>query len=114
MGILTSPHWRGGRVVSSQKQNLKKYGLTVSQYKEACARQGYRCAICAARVRVLFVDHEHKSGKVRGLLCRVCNLRLGLLDKLDWMRRAKAYLKYTRNQPSWLKFGRWVSTGKYG
>jgi hypothetical protein len=38
------------------------------------------------------VDHDHKSGVVRGLLCWVCNSRLGVIENRDWMAEAERYL----------------------
>lgn len=53
----------------------KTYGLDAKGYKALLAAQGGRCAICRARPRSkrLAVDHDHKSGAVRGLLCSRCN-----------------------------------------
>jgi hypothetical protein len=65
---------------------MRKYGITVEQYDEMLALQGDRCAICRissaehvkTRQQILAVDHDHKTGKVRGLLCTQCNTALGL------------------------------------
>lgn len=53
----------------------KTYGLTPDEYDTLLALQGGRCAICRARPRSkrLAVDHDHKEGDVRGLLCSRCN-----------------------------------------
>jgi hypothetical protein len=58
----------------------KTYGITVEQYNEIFARQGGRCAICGAKPNAkisLHVDHSHKTGKIRGLLCFRCNNGIG-------------------------------------
>jgi hypothetical protein len=79
----------------------KKYGLTLSDYKRMHEAQGGACAICrrqrpAENRRHLHVDHCHKTGKVRGLLCSRCNLLLGVLEAAGgWVARAHAYLKQT-------------------
>lgn len=55
------------------------YGITLQQYKTILARQSGTCAICGKRPKPasnLHVDHDHKSGIVRGLLCWYCNRRL--------------------------------------
>lgn len=84
-----------------------KYGITPGQYRALEVAQGGVCAICgkppkAPRGRKgqrrgpvrLAVDHDHKSGKVRGLLCSSCNYRLlGVTDRLDIFRAAVAYLQ---------------------
>lgn len=53
----------------------KTYGITGDDYATLLKRQGGKCAICRARPRSkrLAVDHDHKSGAVRGLLCSRCN-----------------------------------------
>jgi Recombination endonuclease VII len=55
----------------------KTYGITEAQYNELLAYQGGCCAICRKppKGRRLAVDHDHKTGKVRGLLCYFCNSR---------------------------------------
>ena len=54
---------------------LKKYRLSREQYKKMFdSRQG-ACHICARGVR-LYIDHDHKTGFVRGLLCFTCNYRV--------------------------------------
>jgi len=61
---------------------LGKYGLTVEEYKLLLDGQGGTCAICR---KVdgdisLSVDHDHMTGKIRGLLCSLCNKGLGHFD----------------------------------
>ena len=53
----------------------KTYGLTATQYDALLKLQGGRCAICRAKPKSkrLAVDHDHKTGAVRGLLCSRCN-----------------------------------------
>lgn len=58
---------------------LSKYGLTVEDYEKMFSAQNGQCAICgnASPDKVLNVDHDHKTGKVRALLCNGCNTALG-------------------------------------
>lgn len=69
-----------------QKHNnlLRLYNITLEQYKKLLSGQYYRCAICNARAdkfdNNLSVDHDHQTGKVRGLLCNHCNLNLGWFE----------------------------------
>jgi hypothetical protein len=57
---------------------LKRYGISVLEYELRLALQGGVCAICKEKPkRWLFVDHCHRTGKVRGLLCGNCNSGLG-------------------------------------
>jgi hypothetical protein len=67
-----------------------KYGITVEDFERMSAEQGRRCAICS-EVKKLYVDHNHVTGEVRGLLCNRCNIRLAALDDPEWMSRAVAY-----------------------
>ena len=59
--------------------NLKKlYGMTLEQYQDLLAAQANRCAICNRLFKKTpLIDHCHKTGKVRGLLCRACNTGIG-------------------------------------
>lgn len=81
-------------------QNLfKKYGLTKEQYEALLELQNGVCAICgraqedSITLRRLGVDHCHKTGKVRGLLCQRCNSAIGFLsDDHDLLRKAVKYV----------------------
>lgn len=74
------------------------FNLTVEDYDRMVAAQENHCAICPAihedvKGKRLAVDHDHKTGKIRGLLCRACNNALGLLnDDTERMRNAIGYL----------------------
>lgn len=60
-----------------------RYNITQAVYSEMLAEQSGSCKICqkpAKTSRGLFVDHCHKTGKVRGLLCATCNTALGKFD----------------------------------
>ncbi len=76
---------------------MKCWGLTVDHYQRILASQNGVCAICHKldpNGRDLAVDHDHDSGKVRGLLCRPCNTGLGLFgDGTAGLERALNYLK---------------------
>lgn len=66
---------------SNHKKILKKLGLTLDNYNEMFAKQSGCCAMCK-KPQVKFkkrfaIDHNHKTGKVRGLLCSACNSTLG-------------------------------------
>lgn len=54
------------------------YGITLVQYNQMCVQQKNRCKICfrPPKALPLYVDHDHKTGRVRGLLCFRCNHRL--------------------------------------
>lgn len=76
-----------------RKYNLKRnYDLTVEQYDQMYQDQNGVCAICHEKCGSKFrlaVDHDHDTGKVRGLLCLSCNQKLGWYE-----RREDAILSY--------------------
>lgn len=61
----------------------KKYGISKVEFNEIFEAQGGLCGICfrhqSALTRTLSVDHNHKTGQVRGLLCDACNVAVGML-----------------------------------
>lgn len=72
----------------------RQYGLTVAQYRDLRDEQAGACAICGTFVDVLYIDHCHKSGRVRGLLCPLCNTGLGQFqDDAQRLLNAIAYLQ---------------------
>lgn len=56
------------------------YGLSIEEYNNMLNKQNNKCLICGSKNR-LVVDHNHKTGEVRGLLCGKCNKGLGLLKE---------------------------------
>lgn len=91
--------------LAMRKVNLKRsYGISLEQYEEMLERQNGVCAVCERKCSVhpnLSVDHDHVTGKVRGLLCNKCNTALGKLrHDPKILRRAIAYLGlYRRPEP---------------
>jgi hypothetical protein len=81
----------------------RKYGITYEDYETMLANQGGGCAICGTTTplkgkRFLNVDHDHSTGKVRGVLCQPCNTGLGKLqDSTELLQKAIAYLSTTVN-----------------
>jgi hypothetical protein len=73
------------------------YGLTMVEYQLMFDKQEGKCKICNRKRYkngYLFVDHCHKTGRVRGLLCAFCNSALGMLDdNPDLLKTAIEYLK---------------------
>lgn len=77
---------------------IRKFGITLEQYKIMLQDQNNKCAICATSEcssGVSFaVDHCHVTGKVRALLCGACNTGLGKFkDNFDLLEKASKYLK---------------------
>ena len=98
--VKRSSQWKREHPAFRRKQSQvarilrlrKRYGMSASQYLDMFKSQGEKCAICGATDgRVLThikhtaysfaVDHNHTTGKVRGLLCAACNRSIGLLKE---------------------------------
>lgn len=73
----------------------RNFGLTGEQYDQMLVDQNNQCAICKSKIkREAAVDHCHVTNKIRGLLCRKCNLGLGAFkDNADTIRKAIEYVK---------------------
>lgn len=69
-----------------------RYGITLEARDELIAKQGGVCAICAGPMSRAVIDHDHATGKVRGVLCHPCNIKLHALDKWPHRNAAVAYL----------------------
>ncbi len=81
-----------------RKRALAQYGLDEDLYSGLLETQGGKCAICGSlegRSGLdLFVDHDHDTGAIRGLLCGNCNTGIGMLgDDPDRLETATAYLR---------------------
>ena len=84
---------------------LKRYGLTPEHFSDMLAAQGGRCAICRTdkpggfKSRRFHVDHDHKTGKVRALLCHPCNVSLGhFKDNPSLLMEAAFYILAHRHR----------------
>ena len=81
------------REYQREKRFREIYGITLADYEAMFARQGGACAICKRTGMPLCVDHCHRTGEVRGLLCRRCNRASGFYeDNPDLLLAAAAYL----------------------
>ncbi len=70
------------------------YDITIDIYEYIEEHQGGLCAVCRKPGKRLFVDHCHKTNKVRGLLCSACNFAAGNLeDDLGRILRLHDYIK---------------------
>jgi len=84
--------WREKNPGASRVRNLKsKYGISEDEYMEMLDKQGGGCALCGsteskwATSPWLHVDHNHDTGEVRGLLCHICNIVVGGIEKTPEM-----------------------------
>lgn len=84
---------------------MKRHGMTLNDYENMLSKQDGKCAICGSHKsgkknsNRLSIDHCHKTGKVRGLLCQQCNLGIGCLkDDITILENALAYLQHAVSQ----------------
>ena len=84
---------------SQRRRKLKReYGITIDDYDAMLKKQGYCCAICGSArpdgKGNFHIDHNHKTGKIRGLLCYKCNSVLGYAhDNIKILMCAIEYLQ---------------------
>ena len=85
-----------------------RHGITIDQYNVLLEAQGYRCKICRTDKQNsnrrhkdrFYVDHDHKTGRIRGLLCNACNSMLGFAnDDQVILLKAIRYLKEAQSSP---------------
>lgn len=88
----------------NRKANLKRhYGMAVEEYESMRAAQGGCCAICgidseSSLFKRLYVDHDHDTQIIRGLLCYRCNASLGQFgDNLKGLQKVLDYLKHAES-----------------
>ena len=92
--------WNNSRYCPDKNKNHKlkrAYGISLEDYTEMLSEQEGCCAICMRHhslfTRKLSVDHDHQTGKIRGLLCKDCNTSLGQFnDDVDTLLKAVSYL----------------------
>ncbi len=96
--IIRKKKYVNSRLPIRRNLTLKRlYGINIKQYDKIAAKQKNRCAICNRHQsklnRSLGVDHDHTTGKNRGLLCRHCNLGIGSFqDSINTLKKAIKYL----------------------
>lgn len=93
--------WSKKSKIKNRDNNLKKrYKISTQDYEKMFKDQNGVCFICQnpQKDKLLAVDHCHTTGKVRGLLCTLCNKGLGCYrDNIDYLTRAIEYLKRNNN-----------------
>jgi len=78
-------HYKRNKQWYLDRNRQRRYGLSPQQYDEMRRAQNNCCAICAiefaeAGTRGPYVDHDHRTGRVRSLLCAKCNTKLSVLE----------------------------------
>jgi len=92
-------------ICGRQRKYIRSYGINYAEFQRLLDLQKGVCAICGegetvrnrgGDIRPLSIDHDHVTGKIRGLLCANCNVALGLLgDSITRLSKALAYLSGT-------------------
>jgi hypothetical protein len=80
---------------------MKNYGMTIEQYERLLAKQDGHCALClawrpSAHRSSLYVDHDHETGAVRGLLCSYCNQQKVAANTYETALEVVRYLAPTK------------------
>ncbi len=76
------------------RKNIRHYGISHDEFSAAQDEAGGFCQLCGKRCdeedrnRKLVVDHDHETGKFRGMLCRDCNRGMGFIDNESWLKKA--------------------------
>lgn len=81
----------GNRLKKKAAAIKRKYNISIEEYKTLIASSGNKCEICSSKEN-LCIDHCHDTGRIRGVLCRKCNLTLSYIENND-IKIFKRYLK---------------------
>lgn len=77
---------------------LKKFGVSYDEFLKRVKKQNYSCEICEKKFGIKIknlpvLDHNHKNGKIRGIICSNCNILLGHInDEIKFLDNFKSYL----------------------
>ncbi len=86
------------KLAASLRHRLRTYGLTPEQEEQIRMLQGNRCPGCRGHIKggkKTHVDHDHATGKIRGILCEGCNFALGYAkDSPKALRNLANYLEF--------------------
>jgi hypothetical protein len=80
-------------IKNRDKLFCKKYNCTQEQLDELRSRSNEKCEICGIESKKLHIDHNHKTGKLRGILCNRCNMGIGSFeDSMELFQKVIEYL----------------------
>lgn len=106
-------YWRDKgrpRATTEQRRHWSRrtrYKMGTPDYEAMLLAQGGTCAICETEMKHPRIDHCHVTGKVRGILCQACNLKLAGIDDTAFLEKALTYLGF----PTSFLADRLVKTG---
>lgn len=82
------------KLIQRDRMLKHKYGISLEEYDNMVKDQNGKCYICGIDYKSLCVDHDHKTGKVRKLLCDPCNITLGTVkEKVSTLEKMIDYIK---------------------
>lgn len=84
--LAREPRYQHGRNI------WRDFRLSLDDWDRMLLEQAGRCAMCGEPLRLAMVDHDHATGRVRGLLDTRCNAGLGYVESPGFVDRARAYL----------------------
>lgn len=98
--IIRAKWYHKNKVYHKEYHLKNEYNVSLELYNKLVKNQDFKCLICKHE-SVLEVDHCHKTGKIRGLLCHQCNVGLGYFkDNIDNLIAAQKYLETNNEQNS--------------
>jgi len=78
---IKQAHYARNKTAYRNANLIRKYGINLERFNQMLAEQKGVCAICLKpSARAYHVDHDHKTGNVRGILCHQCNTSLGWFE----------------------------------
>lgn len=90
-------YYRANREAYRDKWLRRTWGISLAEFTALLDGQDGRCAICGTKnpgKKGFAIDHDHSTGRIRGVLCRGCNTGIGLLgESVDTMISAIEYIK---------------------
>jgi hypothetical protein len=105
---LTLEEKHAQRQIAHVRDLKSKYGMSIEEFIILRDKQENKCAICGKEETRkstlgfqmnLSVDHDHKTGKIRGLLCKKCNTAIGsLFDDTQLLTKAISYIIQHRKE----------------
>jgi len=96
MRVRSRSFYRNNKQKELDRMRYKKYGITGNEFREIVEKQNNKCPICIRVINKNFsVDHDHKIGKIRGIICNDCNLAIGNAGSSP--ERLKSMANYLEN-----------------
>ena len=89
ISVWSKAYYKRNKQAYYKRHLVHRYGLAFVDFEKMRTAQKGKCAICKTETKRLCVDHDHKTGKIRGLLCVPCNVLLGRFE-----RYGKQTIKY--------------------